>query len=258
MWNYSTLEKEPAQRLKRTVPVFQVGQECSNSLSSQRIVVVVQSLSCVQLFATPWTAAHQASLSFTISQSLLKLMSIESVMPSNHLVLCHPLLLLLSIFPSIIVFSNKLALCIRWPKYWSFNFSISPSNEYSGLIAFRIDWFDPPCSPRDSQESSLTPQFKSISSSVLSLLYGPALTSVHDYWKNHSFDYMNLCIPEDRVEKSSSFTGPQGQNSEGSSCSSGTKMICRTEAILILTSNASKQDRRIELCPGTLTSKDRN
>ena len=92
--------------------------------------------------ATPWTAAHQASLSFTISRNLLKLMSIQSVMPSNHLILCHPLLLLPSILPSIRVFSNDTALCIRWPKYWSFCFSISPSSEYSGLISFRIDWFD--------------------------------------------------------------------------------------------------------------------
>ena len=102
----------------------------------------VQSLSCVQLFATPWTAAHQASLSITNSQSLLKLMSIESVMPSNHLILCLPLLLQPSIFPSIRVFSNESALCIRWPKYWSFSFNISPSNEYSGLISFRMDWLD--------------------------------------------------------------------------------------------------------------------
>ena len=102
---------------------------------------VVQLLSCVRLFATPWTAALQASLSFTISQSSLKLMSIESVMPSNHLVLCHPLLLP-SIFPSIRVFSNESALCIRWPKYWSFSFSINPSNEYSGFLSFRTDWLD--------------------------------------------------------------------------------------------------------------------
>ena len=101
----------------------------------------VQSLSRVLLFATPWTAAHQASLSITNSWSLLKLMSIESVMPSNHLILCCPLLLP-SIFPSIRVFSNESVLHIRWPKYWSFSFSISPSNEYTGLISFRIDWFD--------------------------------------------------------------------------------------------------------------------
>ena len=128
---------------------------------------------------TPWTAAHQASLSITISQSLLKLMSIKSVMPSNHLVLCHLFLLLLSIFPSIRVFSNESTLHIRWPQYWSF--SISPSNEYSGLISSMIDWFDL-CNPRDSQESSPTPQFKSISSSVLSFLYTPTLTSINDYW----------------------------------------------------------------------------
>ena len=104
-------------------------------------IVVVQLLSCVQLFVTPWTAACQASLSFTISQSLLKLMSIELVMPSNHLILCLPLLLLSSIFPRIRVFSNESALRIRWPKYWSISFSISPSIEYSGLISFTIDWF---------------------------------------------------------------------------------------------------------------------
>ena len=92
--------------------------------------------------ATPWTAALQASLSFTISRSLLKLMSIESVMPANHLILCRALLLLLSIFPSIRVFSNESVLCIRWPKHWSFSFSISPCNEYSGLISFRMDWLD--------------------------------------------------------------------------------------------------------------------
>ena len=107
------------------------------------VFAVVQSLSHVWLFATPWTAAHQASLSFTLSQSLLKLMSIELVMPSKHLILCRPLLLF-SIFPRIRVFSNELALPlrIRWPKYWSFSFSISPYNEYSGLLSFRIDWFD--------------------------------------------------------------------------------------------------------------------
>ena len=103
---------------------------------------VVESLSRVWLFATPWTSAHQASLSFTISWSLPKLMSIESVVLSNHLILCHPLLLLPSIFPSVRIFSNESVLHIRWPKCWSFSFSISPSNEYSGLISFGIDWFD--------------------------------------------------------------------------------------------------------------------
>ena len=102
----------------------------------------VQSLSCVQLFATPWTAAHQVSLSITNSQSLLKLMSIKSVMPSNHLILCRPLFLLPTIFPSIRVFSNESAARIRWPKYWSFSFSISPYNEHSGLISFKMDWLD--------------------------------------------------------------------------------------------------------------------
>jgi len=103
---------------------------------------IAQTLSCVQLFVTPWTAARPASLSFTISRNLLKLMSIELVIPSNHFILCHPLLLLPSILPSIRVFSNELTICISWPKYWSFSFSISPSNEYPGLISFRIDWFD--------------------------------------------------------------------------------------------------------------------
>ena len=126
----------------------------------------VQLLSRVWLFVTPWTAAHQASLSITNSQSLLKLMSIESVMPSNLFTLCHPLLLLPSIFPSIRVFSNKSVLCIQWPNYWSFSFSISPSNEYSGLISFRIDWLDL-LEVQGTLESSPTPQFKSINSSVL-------------------------------------------------------------------------------------------
>ena len=112
------------------------------SKSSKFLISSVQSLSCVWLFVTPWTAACQASLSITNSQSLPKLMSIGSVMPSNHLMLCRPLLLLPSIFPSIRVFSDESALCIRWPKYWSFSFNISPSNEYSGLISFRMDGLD--------------------------------------------------------------------------------------------------------------------
>ena len=132
-----------------------------------------------------------APLSFTISQSLFKHMSIESVMPSNHLILCCPLLLLPSIFPSIRAFFNESALCNRWPKYWSFSFSVSPSNEYSGLISFRMDWFD--LAVQGTLKSSPTPQFKSINSSALSFLYGPTLTSIHNYWKNHSFDRMNLC-----------------------------------------------------------------
>ena len=136
----------------------------------------------------PWTAARQASLSITNSWSLPRLMSIESVMPSNHLIFCRPLLLPLSIFPSIRVFSDESALRIRWPKCWSFSFNISPSNEHSGLISFRMDWIGSPCSPRDSQESSPTPQFKSINSSAFSFLHSPTLTSIHDHWKNHSLD----------------------------------------------------------------------
>ena len=132
-----------------------------------------------------------------LSQSLLKLTSIKLVMPSNHFILCRPLLLLPSIFPSIRVFSNESVLRIRWPKFWSFSFSISPSNEYSRLISFRIEWFGSPCSPRDSQESSPTLQFKSINTSALSLLYGPTLISVHVYWNNHSFDYTELCQQSD-------------------------------------------------------------
>ena len=136
----------------------------------------VQSLSHVRLFAIPWTAACQASLSITNSRSLLKPMSIESVMPSSHLILSRLLLLPPSIFPSIRVFCSELVLCIRWPMYWSFSFSISPSNEYSGLISFRVDWLD-----RDSQEFSQTLQFKSINSSALSFLYSPTLTSIYDH-----------------------------------------------------------------------------
>ena len=141
-------------------------------------------LSHVQLFATPWTAARQASLSITNSQSLPRFMPIESVMPSNHLILCHPLLLLHSIFPSIWVFSNESTLHIRWPKYWSFSFSISPSSEHPGLISFKMDWLDL-LAVQGTLESYPTPQFRSMNSSVLSFLYTPTLTSIHDYWKNH-------------------------------------------------------------------------
>ena len=152
------------------------------------MVVIVQLLSHVWLFATPWTAAHQASPFITNSQSLLKLMSIESVMPSSHLILCHPLLLLPPVPPSIRVFSSESVLRMRWPKYWSFSLSISPSKEYSGLISFRIDWFD----------------LHSVQGTLKCLLqhhilqkhqfFGahPSLWSdshIHnDYWKNHSFD----------------------------------------------------------------------
>ena len=139
-------------------------------------------------------------LSFTLCPSFLKYMSFESAMLSNYLILCCPLLLLPSIFPSIRIFSNELALCIRWPNYWSFSFNTIPSNEQSELISVRIDWQLTdwsPDSPRYSQEFSPTPQFKSINYLVLSLLQGPTLTSLHDYWENHSFDYMELCQKSD-------------------------------------------------------------
>ena len=147
----------------------------------------VQLLSHVRLFATPWIAARQASLSITNSRSSLRLMSIESVMPSSHLILCRPLLILPSIFPSIRVSSNESALHIRWPKDWSFSFNISPSNKYSRLISFRIDWLDH-LAVQGTLKSLLQHHSPSISSSVLSFLCSPTLTSIHDYWKNHTFD----------------------------------------------------------------------
>ena len=134
----------------------------------------VQSLSCVWLFATPWIAAWQASLSITNSRSLHRLMSIELVMPPNHLIFCHPLLLPPSIFPSIRVFSNKSVLCIRRPKYWSFSFSISPSNEYSGLISFTVDWLYLLAVQGTLKSFLQHHSFKSINSSALSFLYSPA------------------------------------------------------------------------------------
>ena len=149
-------------------------------------IVVVQSLSRVQLFAAPWTAARQASLS---SWSLLRLMSIESVMPSNHLILCHPLLLP-SVFPSIRVFSNESILRIRWPKYWTFSLSISPSIEYSGQRSFMIDWFDLLAVQGTLKSLLQHQQFKSIDSSVLSFLYSPTLTSM---LLSH-FSRVRLCV----------------------------------------------------------------
>ena len=157
----------------------------------------VQSLSCVWLFVTTWTAAHQTSLSITNSWSPPKPMSIELVMPSNHLILCRPLLLLSLIIPRIKVFSNDSALCIRWPKYWSFSFNISPTKEHPGLISFRMDWLDL-LAVQGTLESSPTPQFKSINSAALSFLHSPTLTSIHDYWKTHSFNQMDLC-PQSNV-----------------------------------------------------------
>ena len=147
----------------------------------------VQSLSCVRLFATPWITARQASLPITNSWSSLRFTSIESVMPSSRLILCRPLLLLPPTSPSIRVFSNKSTLRMRWPKYWSFSFSIIPSKEIPGLISFRMDWLDL-LAVQGTLESSPTPQFKSINSLVLSFLHSPTLTSIHDYWKNHSLD----------------------------------------------------------------------
>ena len=161
---------------------------CSRSWNGSVQFSSVQSLSRVRLFATPWTAACQASLSITNSQSLLKLMPIESVMPSNHLILCHLLLLLPSIFLSIRVFSNESVLHIRWPKYWSFSFNISPSNEHSGLISFRMDWLALLAVQGTLKSLLQQTQFKSINSSVLSFLSNPTLTFIHDYGENHSLD----------------------------------------------------------------------
>ena len=145
-------------------------------------------LSYVRLFATPWSAACQASLSIANSWSLAKLTSIESVITSNHLILCCYLLLLPSIFPRISVFSNKSVLHIRWPKYWSFSISISLSKEHSGLTSFRMDWLDLLAVQGTLKSLLQHQQFKSINPSVLSFLYDPTLTSIYDYWKNHSFD----------------------------------------------------------------------
>ena len=135
--------------------------------------------SVVSHSATPWTAARQASLSTTSSRSLLKLMSLESVMPSNHLILCRPLLLLPPVPPSIRVFSNESTLRMRWPKYWSFSFSIIPSKEIPGLISFRMDWLD---------LLAPTPQLKASILQCSAFFHSPTLTSIHDCWKNHSLD----------------------------------------------------------------------
>ena len=156
-------------------------KHCWRSVQFSRSVVS-------DFFVTPWTTARQASLSITNSQSSPKLMSRESVMPSNHLILCRLLLLLPSIFPSIRVFSNDSALHIRWPKYWSFSFSISPSDEHPGLISFRMDWVDLLAVQETLKSLLQTPQLKSISSLALNFLYSPTFTSIHDHWKNHSLD----------------------------------------------------------------------
>ena len=154
----------------------------------------VQSLSRVWLFATPWTVACQASLSITNSRSLPKLISVESVIPSKHLILCHFLLLPPLIFPSIRVFSNESVLCIRWPKYWSFSFNISSSNEYSVLISFRTDWFEFPTAQRTLKSLLQCLPLKSINNLdpdnylVLSTLYSLTLTFIYDYQKIYSTD----------------------------------------------------------------------
>ena len=151
-------------------------------------VFVVQLISLVGLFVTPWILASQVPLPSTLSWSWLKFMSIQSVMLSNHLILCCPHLILPSIFATIRVFSYELALCIKWPKCWSFNFSNSLSNEYSGLISFRIDWLDLLAVQGILKSLLSTSQFKSINSLVLNFLYSSNITSIHDSWKNHSFD----------------------------------------------------------------------
>ena len=147
----------------------------------------VQSHNCVRLFETPWTTARQASLSITNFQSLLKLMSIESVTPSNHLILCCPLFFLHSIFPSIRVFSNESVICIRWQKYWSFSFNISPSNEYLGLISFRMDWMDL-LAVQGTLKYLIQHHSSKASIPWHSAFFMVQLTSIYDYWKNHSFD----------------------------------------------------------------------
>ena len=157
----------------------------AQNISAERHIRMLLLFSHVWLFATPWTASHQASLSFTISWSLLKLTSVELVMPSNHLILFHPLLLS-SIFPSTGVFSNESALCIRWPKYRSFRFRTSVlSMNIQGWFPLGIDWFD--LLAIQGTLKGPAPQFKSINSSACSLLYGPTLTSIHDYRTNYSF-----------------------------------------------------------------------
>ena len=156
--------------------------------NSYRCFSSVQLLSCVRLFATPWIAAPQASLSITNSWSSPRITSIRSVMPSSHLILCHPLLLLLPILPSIRVFSNESTLHMRWPKYWSFSFSMIPSKEFPGLISFRMDWLDF-LAVQGTLKSLL--QHHSSKASILqhsSLLHSPTLTSIHDHRKNHSLD----------------------------------------------------------------------
>ena len=197
----SWVDKFPWRRPWKPTPVFLPGDSCGQrSLLGHGVpkswTWLKQLSTCVWCLSR-FSSVAKSSLTFCDPMDCsmpgfpvhhqLKLVFITSVMPSNYLILCCPLLLLLSVFPSIRIFSNELVLRIRWPKYWSFSFSISPSNEYSGLISFRMDWLDL-LAVQKTQESSSTPQFKSINSSALSLIYSPTLTSIHDYWKNHSFD----------------------------------------------------------------------
>ena len=173
--------------MQKIILWFQEKNNNPQTLKFVLLLLFIHSLSHVQFFTTPWTAARQASLSITNSQSLLKHMSIELVMPSNHPILCCALLFPPSIFPSIRVFSNKSALRIRWPKYWSFNFNISPSNEHSGLISCRMDWLDL-LAVQGTLKSLLQHHSSKALILQLSFLYSPTLTSIHDHWKNHSFD----------------------------------------------------------------------
>ena len=167
-------------------------EECANHHHIELNVVVVQSPSRVWLFAIPWTAAYQASLSLTISWSLPKFMSIALVMPSSHLILWCPVPLLPSIFPSIRVFSNEPAVS-KWPKYWSFSFNISPSNEYSGLISLKIDWFDL-LAVQGTLRRLL--QHHSLKASILwhSAFFTVQLSHIHDHWEDHSLDYGSLSV----------------------------------------------------------------
>ena len=167
-----------------------ISSHCQRHCNYLNLFSSVQLLNHVQLLATPWTATRQASLSITNSQSPAKHMSIESVMPSNHFILCRPLLLLPSIFPSIRVFPNESVFCIRWPQYWNFSFSISPSNEHPGLISFRIEWLDL-LAVQGTLKSLLQHH-----SSKASVLWWSAFFIVqlsHDHWKNHSLDQTDLC-----------------------------------------------------------------
>ena len=189
-WGYPSLRWAGNERSPTPTPALQLEKAAATEVPPQpninKYISSVLSLSRVRLFATPWTAACQASLSITNSRSLLKLMSIELVMPSNHLIICRPLLLPPSIFPDIKVFSNESALRIRWPKYWCFSFSISPSNEHPGLISFRMDWLDL-LAVQGSLKSLL--QLHSSKASILRcsgffIVQHPYM----NYWKNHSFD----------------------------------------------------------------------